>query len=76
MLLLSLGFVLSGRFVIMDGLLTLFTTVCFLAMFLAVHGPRVRPGWWLVAAVACGLGVLTKGPLAIVLTVPPFVALC
>ena len=75
MLLLSLGFVLSGRFVIMDGLLTLFTTVCLLAMFLAVRGPRVRPGWWLVAAVACSLGVLTKGPVAIVLTVPPLVAL-
>jgi 4-amino-4-deoxy-L-arabinose transferase-like glycosyltransferase len=75
LLLLSLGFVLSGRFVIMDGLLTWFMTVCLLAMFLAVRGPRVRWTWWLVAAVACGLGVLTKGLVAIVLTVPPLAAL-
>jgi hypothetical protein len=71
MLLLSLGFVLSGRFVIMDGPLTLFTTVCLMALFLAVRGPRVRLAWWLVAAVACSLGILTKGPVAIVLTLPP-----
>ncbi len=75
MLLLSLGFVLSGRFVIMDGPLTLFTTVCLMALFLAVRGPRVRLAWWLVAAVACSLGILTKGPVAIVLTIPPLLAL-
>ena len=75
MLLLSLGFVLSGRFVIMDGPLTLFTTVCLMALFLAVRGPRVRLAWWLVAAVACSLGILTKGPVAIVLTIPPLLVL-
>ena len=75
MLLLSLGFVLSGRFLIMDGPLTLFTTVCLLASFLAVRGPQVRLAWWLVAAVACSLGILTKGPVAVVLTLPPLVSL-
>ena len=28
-------------------------------------------GWWLLAAVACGLGILTKGPVALALLVPP-----
>jgi 4-amino-4-deoxy-L-arabinose transferase-like glycosyltransferase len=28
-------------------------------------------GWWLLSAAACGLGVLTKGPIAVVLLVPP-----
>src|SRR5262249_3293215 len=27
--------------------------------------------WWLAAGVACGLGVLTKGPVALALVVPP-----
>ncbi|MHB8974589.1 MAG: glycosyltransferase [Pirellulaceae bacterium] len=75
MLLLSLGFVLSGRFLLMDGPLALFTTVCLLASLLAVHGPQMRLAWWLVAAIACGLGILTKGPVALVLTCPPLVAL-
>ena len=75
LLFLCFGFVLSGRFVIMDGLLTLFTTTCLLAGFLALRGWHLRSGWWLVAAVACGLGMLTKGPIAPVLTIPPLLAL-
>lgn len=31
-------------------------------------------GWWWVACVACGLGVLTKGPVAVVLLIGPVVA--
>ncbi|MBI2823543.1 MAG: glycosyltransferase [Planctomycetia bacterium] len=75
LLLLSVGFVVSGRFLIMDGLLTLFMTVCFLAQYLATRGPALDRRWWLVSAVACGLGVMTKGPVALVLAVPPLVAL-
>jgi 4-amino-4-deoxy-L-arabinose transferase-like glycosyltransferase len=74
MMLLSLGFVLSGRFVLMDGPLTLFTTVALLAFFLAVRGRQLAWRWWCLAAVACSLGVLVKGPVAVVLTVPPLVA--
>jgi dolichol-phosphate mannosyltransferase len=75
LLLLSLGFVLSGRFLIMDGLLTLFTTACLLSAWIAVQGPHVRWGWWIASVVAISLGVLTKGPIALVLTVPPLVVL-
>jgi 4-amino-4-deoxy-L-arabinose transferase-like glycosyltransferase len=31
-------------------------------------------GWWWVACVACGLGVLTKGPVAVVLLLGPVIA--
>ncbi len=71
---LCIGFVLSGRFVIMDGLLTLFTTISLLAGFIALRSWRLPILWWLLAALACGLGVLTKGPVALVLTVPPLAA--
>jgi hypothetical protein len=36
-----------------------------------VRGDRLRWGWWLLAAVAAGLGILTKGPVALVLLFPP-----
>jgi dolichol-phosphate mannosyltransferase len=74
MLLLSLGFVLASRFLIMDGLLTFFTTVALLSLYLAARGAALRYGWWLLAAAACGLGVMSKGPVAIVLAVPPVLA--
>src|SRR5262249_55945679 len=34
-------------------------------------GERLRHGWWLLAAAACGLGILTKGPVALLLVAPP-----
>jgi 4-amino-4-deoxy-L-arabinose transferase-like glycosyltransferase len=72
-LLLSLapGFVSMGRLLILDGLLTLWVTLSLFAGFEAVRGERLRWGWWLLAATACGLGILTKGPVAGLLLVPP-----
>ncbi|TWT71467.1 ArnT family glycosyltransferase [Crateriforma conspicua] len=67
------GFVLSGRFLILDSLLTFFTTLCLLSGYIAVRGQRHRPVWWMVSGVACALGVLTKGPVALVLCAPPLV---
>jgi 4-amino-4-deoxy-L-arabinose transferase-like glycosyltransferase len=55
----------------MDSLLTLWTTLALLSAFEAVRGERLRWGWWLLASLACGLGVLTKGPVALVLLLPP-----
>jgi 4-amino-4-deoxy-L-arabinose transferase-like glycosyltransferase len=68
------GFIAAGRFIMMDGLLTLLTTVCYLA---AVRAMFVKDAWrwWLISGIACGLGVLTKGPVAPVLCLPPVIAL-
>lgn len=65
------GWMSMGRLLLMDSLLTLWTTLALLCAFEAVRGDRLRWGWWLSAALACGLGVLTKGPVALVLLLPP-----
>jgi 4-amino-4-deoxy-L-arabinose transferase-like glycosyltransferase len=71
LLTLAPGFTAVARLLVMDGLLTFWATLALLAAFEAVRGERLRPGWWLTAALACGLGVLTKGPVAVVLLLPP-----
>jgi hypothetical protein len=65
------GFITMGRLLILDGLLTLWVMLSLLAAFEAVRNDRLRWGWWLLAACACGLGILTKGPVAVVLLVGP-----
>jgi 4-amino-4-deoxy-L-arabinose transferase-like glycosyltransferase len=65
------GFLGMGRLLLLDGVLTLWTTLAVLSAFEAVRGPRLCWGWWLIAAIACGLGILTKGPIAVVLLLPP-----
>jgi len=74
-LLSSFGFLLSTRFLIMDGLLTLFTTCAMLCLYLATRGAKLDARWWLAAAVTCGLGAMTKGPIAVVLSLPPLFAM-
>jgi 4-amino-4-deoxy-L-arabinose transferase-like glycosyltransferase len=72
-LLLSLapGFMSMGRLLLLDGLLALWVVAALLCAFEAIRGPYLRWTWWLAAALACGLGVLTKGPIALLLLVPP-----
>jgi 4-amino-4-deoxy-L-arabinose transferase-like glycosyltransferase len=71
------GFLGMGRLLLLDGLLTFWTTLALFAAFEAVGGrgpsagARLHRGWWLLAGLACGLGVLTKGPIALVLLLPP-----
>jgi hypothetical protein len=66
-------FIGMTRLLLLDGLLTLWMVLALFAAFEAVRGERLRWSWWLLAAAACGLGVLTKGPVAIVLLVPPLI---
>lgn len=73
LLLCCAGFLLSGRFLYMDTLLTLLTTITFLSGYLASREPILHRGYWIFAAVACGLGVLTKGPVAVALCLPPLI---
>jgi 4-amino-4-deoxy-L-arabinose transferase-like glycosyltransferase len=76
-----------GRLLVLDGLLTLWVTLAILAAYLAQGKQPARSasdgvsyagspvawasGWWCVAAPACALGVLTKGPIALVLVMMP-----
>ncbi len=72
-LLLCGGFVLAGRFLITDSMLAFFTTLCLLSGYVAVRAQDHRWAWWMLAGVACSLGVLTKGPVAFILCAPPLI---
>jgi 4-amino-4-deoxy-L-arabinose transferase-like glycosyltransferase len=65
------GFVSVGRLLVLDGLLALWVTLSLFAGLGAVGRERLHWGWWLLAAAACGMGVLTKGPVALLLLAPP-----
>jgi dolichol-phosphate mannosyltransferase len=73
-LLASGGFIFCSRYIFMDGLLTLFTTMMAVGMYLAANRPKIHGGWWWFAGVGCALGVMTKGPITPVLCLPPFIA--
>jgi 4-amino-4-deoxy-L-arabinose transferase-like glycosyltransferase len=65
------GFVSVARLLLLDGLLTLCVTLSVLCGFEAVREGRLKLRWWFAAAVASGLGFLTKGPIAEVLLFVP-----
>jgi 4-amino-4-deoxy-L-arabinose transferase-like glycosyltransferase len=71
---LSARFVYLERMLTMDSLLCLCMTAGLAAAHAAVVGGRLRLRWWLLSAAACGLGVLTKGPVALVLIAVPMAA--
>ncbi|TWU59747.1 Undecaprenyl phosphate-alpha-4-amino-4-deoxy-L-arabinose arabinosyl transferase [Rubripirellula tenax] len=73
-LLLCGGFVIAGRFLILDSLLAFFVVLSLLAGYLAVREERHRWAWWVLSGSACALGVLTKGPVSLLLCAPPLVA--
>jgi len=61
-----------GRLLVLDGLLTLCVTVGSLASYLACAEKPFQWRWWIVAGLACAFGVLTKGPIALILVLVPF----
>ena len=65
------GFVSVARLLLLDGLLVLCVTTSVLCGFEAVRTGTLKRGWWLAAAVASGLGFLTKGPISEVLLFVP-----
>ena len=72
-LLLAWGFSFQARYVTMDAMLSLFTTTTILASALGIgaNSKKLRSRiWLLIAGVAMGLGILTKGPICLVLTLP------
>jgi dolichol-phosphate mannosyltransferase len=72
---LSARFVYLGRLLTMNSLLCLFVIGALAAAHIAVMQKRVAWRWWVVSAVACAMGILTKGPVALVLTLVPLAAL-
>jgi 4-amino-4-deoxy-L-arabinose transferase-like glycosyltransferase len=71
MLCLSPRFAQMARMLTMNGLLTLWVIAALAAAHCALAGPVLKRRWWLLSALACGLGVLTKGPVALVLVAVP-----
>ncbi len=61
---LSGRFVYLGRLVTMNSLLCLWVVAALSMAHCAFRGPTLRWGWWLLSAIACALGLLTKGPVA------------
>jgi len=70
-LLLAPGFTSMGRLLLLDGVLTALVLLALLCAFEAARGQVFAWRWWGFAALACGLGVLTKGPVAVLLVLPP-----
>jgi 4-amino-4-deoxy-L-arabinose transferase-like glycosyltransferase len=71
---LSARFVYLGRMLVMDGLLTLCVTAALALAHVALTSERgLRNSLWLLSALACALGVLTKGPVALVLVLVPLI---
>src|SRR5258708_29019840 len=68
------GFLMSGRFVFIDTVLTCFTTISLLTGYLACRERDVNGWLWSLSAGACALGILAKGPVAGGLCLPPLVA--
>ncbi len=72
---------MSGRFLYLSGMLTMDGVLCLFVLtglacgHLALTEEPRRRRWLLLAALACALGILTKGPVAVVLIVAPLVAL-
>jgi hypothetical protein len=68
---LSARFVYLGRMLTMDALLCLWVAAALAAAHRAAHDARLRRSWWTLSAAAAGLGLLTKGPVALVLVLVP-----
>jgi len=69
--LLSLGIPFSGRYLTMDSTLALFATVTCLAAFRGSFCSRFRQAWWVLAGACVGLGLITKGPVILIICAPP-----
>jgi dolichol-phosphate mannosyltransferase len=71
---LSAEFVYRARMLTMDPLLCLWVVAALACAHAALSGHALRRRWWLAAAAACGLGLLTKGPVALALVAVPVAA--
>jgi 4-amino-4-deoxy-L-arabinose transferase-like glycosyltransferase len=68
-------FIYRGRMLTFDVLLALWVVTAWATGHMACRHGTFRLGWWLVSALCCGLGLLTKGPVALLLVAVPLVVL-
>jgi 4-amino-4-deoxy-L-arabinose transferase-like glycosyltransferase len=73
-LLVSVGFAFTSRYLLLDSVLSLLVSLSLFTAYEAIGKPRLKLGWWMASSVCVGLAVLTKGPIAIVLWLPPVFA--
>lgn len=73
-LMLSAGFAFTSRYLLIDGVLSLLVTMSLLTAYEAIRHGTLKWKWWLLSSVFCGLGLLTKGPVAVALWLPPLFA--
>ena len=73
-LMLSVGFAFTSRYLLIDGVLSLLVTLSLMAAYESLRGKNVRLGWWMASAICCGLACMAKGPLSMVLLMPPVFA--
>jgi len=71
MLCLAPRYAQMARMVTMNALLTLWVVAALAAAHQALRGGVLRRRWWLLSALACGLGFLSKGPVAVALVAVP-----
>ena len=72
---LSVRFLYLAGMVSMDGLLGACVLAGLAMGHLALTEERRRTRWSLLCAVACAMGILTKGPVTLALILPPLIAL-
>lgn len=66
------GFIIMGKLLVLDGLLSMCVLGALLSGLLAIRNTEFSMGWWVASGIFAALGVITKGPIAIVLTAPCF----
>lgn len=74
-LMLSVGFAFTSRYLLLDGVLALFVSLSLFTAYEAIKTERVKMIWWILSGIFVGLAFMTKGPLALVLWLPPVVAM-
>jgi 4-amino-4-deoxy-L-arabinose transferase-like glycosyltransferase len=74
LLCLTPGFFLLARTIVLDSMLTLAVVSAWFTAFVAVQNPQLKWRYWLLAALLCGLGILQKGPVSVVLVLVPVTA--
>ncbi len=67
-------FVGVSRLLVLDGVLTFFVTLGLYTAFESIRKATFSWSWWVFSAMVSGVGILSKGPIILVLIFPTLVA--